>query len=464
MGDKLLVRVYRVGVGDCIYVRIPEGDDGFHILIDCGTVGSVDLLKSTINNLKEEMLPDAGEPGKKRLDLLVATHRHRDHIKGFDPEFFRDIQIKNIWLSAAMNPKHPQSKNAHKLHEIATKGMRDIEALGLALNSPLQMLVSLYSLNNDAAMNALRKLLPEANGISPKYVHAKMSKDELNLPSSSPTIRVLAPEEDIDGYYLGKEADETLRGFQESNVYFAKGSSLAAEKLPENISESDFRLLQSRLLSNAFAFAEKDSSLQNNTSIVLLIKWRNRRLLFGGDAEWEGEYKEGKHNGSWNVMWKRHSRHLKESVDFLKIGHHGSVNATPWSKKKGPDYEVNKILNAILPLPESGKRPTAKAVVSTERINLFETIPSPYVLEELGKRVKNTCTYFSKLEDRKRELGKEKILDLFEEQLFSEKWTPEDYWRNENKDLLKKPQPWRTDLEMILTGRDYVDVEIDPGD
>ena len=37
MGAKLLVRSYNVGCGDCIYVRIPDGEDGFHILIDCGS-------------------------------------------------------------------------------------------------------------------------------------------------------------------------------------------------------------------------------------------------------------------------------------------------------------------------------------------------------------------------------------------------------------------------------------------
>ena len=84
------------------------------------------------------------------------------------------------------------------------------------------------------------------------------------------------------------------------------------------------------MLSNGLAFAAKESSIQNNLSVVLLIEWKKRRLLFVGDAEWEGEFKEGKHNGSWNVMWEKHRKtHLKEPVDFLKIGHHGSINATP---------------------------------------------------------------------------------------------------------------------------------------
>ena len=64
--------------------------------------------------------------------------------------------------------------------------------------------------------------------------------------------------------------------------------------MPTNVGATDFRMLQSRMLSNAFAFAAKDSSIQNNLSVVLLIEWRKRRLLFVGDAEWHGEFKEGK--------------------------------------------------------------------------------------------------------------------------------------------------------------------------
>ena len=47
MADKLLIRLYDVGLGDCIYCRIPKahrsGRD-FHILIDCGTLSSTDYL------------------------------------------------------------------------------------------------------------------------------------------------------------------------------------------------------------------------------------------------------------------------------------------------------------------------------------------------------------------------------------------------------------------------------------
>ena len=63
--------------------------------------------------------------------------------------------------------------------------------------------------------------------------------------------------------------------------------------VPSNISRSDFRRLQSRMLSSAFAFAELSSKVTNNTSVVLLIEWKGKRLLFVGDAEWDTKFKDG---------------------------------------------------------------------------------------------------------------------------------------------------------------------------
>ena len=35
-------------------------------------------------------------------------------------------------------------------------------------------------------------------------------------------------------------------------------------------------------------------------------------------------------------MWEKHRKnHLKEPIDFLKIGHHGSINATPPAVPEG---------------------------------------------------------------------------------------------------------------------------------
>jgi mRNA degradation ribonuclease J1/J2 len=92
MDDQLLVRAYNVGLGDCIYLRVPDTNRSLHILIDCGNKFSdLDLLGQHIAGLKAD-LPETGT-GKKRLDLLVVSHPHEDHHKGFEEEFFGDLEI-----------------------------------------------------------------------------------------------------------------------------------------------------------------------------------------------------------------------------------------------------------------------------------------------------------------------------------------------------------------------------------
>lgn len=444
MADKLLVRAYNVEVGDCIYCRIPKARkvgavvDDFHLLIDCGSLGGIAHLKAALADL-ETMLPDAGG-GKKRLDLVVATHEHKDHIAGFDPALFQNIKIENIWMNTAMDPQHPQADNAFELHRLATIAMRNIAALNPSLSPELEELVALYGIDNDGAMQALRNTLPASNGISARYVHAGMTPSQLGLPLNDATIRVLGPEQDIDHFYLGEEVDDTLHGLIAAGAAFRVGAPPAPPVHPSNISQADFRQLQSRMLSSAFAFAELSSTVTNNTSVVLLIEWKGKRLLFVGDAEWNTKFKEGKANGAWNVMWHERKSRLNAGVDFLKIGHHGSENATPWNDlEDGTVTEPSTILDAILPRAAGNAQPTAKAVVSTKRKN-YETIPRSALLAEIGRRVRNVRNYKQALGNKASQLPK------FTE--FEKPW-------------LSDPQPLRTDCESALSGADFVDVEIE---
>lgn len=447
MVDKLLIRAYNVGVGDCIYVRIPKARkkgtkvDDFHILIDCGKKGSADLLEVALDHLKAE-LPDEG--GKKRLDLLLISHEHEDHIKGIDPDWFADIRIENLWMSVAMDRDHPQAKFAHQLHDMAARAMRNIAARGLALSPELEDIVNRYGISNDSAVDALRKVLPERNGITPLYVHADLKAAALKPKTlRGATFKVLGPEFDIDTYYLGDAGAEILRGFGASTgVLAGDGQQRRESPLPANISASDFRRLQSRMMSSAFAFAEEEGEVVNNTSVMLLIVWRGRRLLFVGDAEWNRAYRDTKKNFAWNTAWQVHKKELDAPVDFLKIGHHGSINSTPWNDKEdGSITEPSTILDAILPLPKGNSRPSAKAIVSTER-TFYKVIPRATLLVEIGKRVSDSKAYGG-------ELSSDQIADLPNYVDYEEKW-------------LAEPQPLRTDLETRLTGTGFVNVTIDP--
>jgi hypothetical protein len=447
MADKLLIRLFDVGLGDCIYCRIPKAHKSgrdFHILIDCGTLSSTSYLSDAIDNLKP-LLPTIA--GKRHVDLLVVTHEHKDHMTGFGMKLWDGLSFGAIWLSAAMDLNHPEAKRAKKLHSFAAGAMREAVRLNLALGPQLSELASALALNQ-TAMTTLRETLPKASKIKTTYVHSKSSQKDLALPLKGATVSVLGPERDIDFYYLGKEGDPALRramGLIDSGLPDPATAVPEPSAVPEptNIDAASFRQLRSRMLSTALAFADLDGKVCNNTSVVLLIEWKDKRLLFVGDAEWDGAYKEGKKaNSSWNVMWNLRKKQLKGPLAFYKIGHHGSVNATPWGQTPAASAgEPLAILDAILPVKSKAK---AQAIVSTHRGN-YETIPRTDLLAEIGTRVSNTKNYAAAFKKAGKKTSEVPKFGEFESKSFA------------------KPQPSRTDLERMLPkAKPFVDVEIDP--
>ena len=445
MANKLLIRLYDVGLGDCIYCRIPQAHKSgrdFHILIDCGTLSSTDYLEAAIADLKT-MLPEID--GKRHVDLLVVTHEHKDHMTGFGLDLWGELSFGAIWMSAAMDLDHPEAKRAKKLHSFAANAMEQAMRLNLSLSPPLMELAASLALNKNA-MKTLRETLPKASKIKPVYVHANAKKTELALPLKDTDISVLGPEKDIDFFYLGKEGDQTLRRFGFIDTGLPDPSAAVpqpdAVPAPANIDPADFRQLRSRMLSTALAFADLDGKVCNNTSVVLLIEWKGKRLLFVGDSEWDGAYKEGtKANCAWNVMWNLRQERLKGSLAFYKIGHHGSVNATPWGMTPAASAgEPLAILDAILPV---ASKAGARAIVSTRRGN-YETIPRTDLLAEIGKRVSNTRNYADAFKKAGKKTSEVPKFGEFEKESFAQ------------------PQPMRTDLERMLQDqKGFVDVEIE---
>src|SRR5215475_3886237 len=76
------VRMYTHGLGDCFLITLPRKDaerDKFFILIDCG------VILGTENAVQKmaAVVDDIAETTGNRVDLLVVTHEHWDHLSGF---------------------------------------------------------------------------------------------------------------------------------------------------------------------------------------------------------------------------------------------------------------------------------------------------------------------------------------------------------------------------------------------
>src|SRR4051794_36065316 len=82
--ERISVRMYRQGLGDCFLITIPRKTGGpFRMLIDCGIVlgaeGADAAIKKVVSDLKTTV---DGKP-KPHIDVLVVTHEHWDHVSGF---------------------------------------------------------------------------------------------------------------------------------------------------------------------------------------------------------------------------------------------------------------------------------------------------------------------------------------------------------------------------------------------
>jgi len=461
MDNQILIRVYNVGLGDCIYVRVPDGDESRHILIDCGTSSRGELLERAVKDLEQNYLPQDGR-GRPRLDLLVVTHNHEDHLSGFGlsavSNWFQNISIGDIWLSASMDRNHPQAGKTFRLLEFADRSTNSLSAisLGAAFDAMAQDLLSARGKGDTEANAKALTMLSETlagqlPGKKPLYVHDGLEngRSPKIFSETGTRLHVLAPAYDIDGTYLGKlgEAFAAFEQFQgQVGSQSGKDPKAAVDLIenfrnpknrPANISTGDFQRLRERLIYQALAFVIKGcGELANNTSVVLLLEWRQQRLLFGGDAQCKTGRKDifvtDATNGSWNAMWERHMHLLDRPLDFLKVGHHGSHNATPWSADDAQD-PVNRILDSLI--PPSGS--DCRVVVSTERAQsktFKRNLPRKELMIELGRRLRDPETHYDETA---------RYPELVEE--FGSYFVP-----------AGKPQPMRTDLH----GEDCVTVEI----
>ncbi|CAB1240862.1 MBL fold metallo-hydrolase [Ruminococcaceae bacterium BL-6] len=103
-----------VGQGDSELIRLPGGEN---ILIDTGTGETADKLVSLLQEL-----------GVKRVDHLIATHPHEDHIGGME-SVVRKIPVGKIYMPKVADKQIPTTRTYEGLIDaISDKKMKITQA------------------------------------------------------------------------------------------------------------------------------------------------------------------------------------------------------------------------------------------------------------------------------------------------------------------------------------------------
>jgi hypothetical protein len=288
------------------------------------------------------------------LHVIVATHRHTDHIGGFATNAKKNgtgdliaslkpdlvIQPWTEDLNAPMQSKGPGrglTAAANDAFRLSLRHMQKVMEVGLRqtrhLPTALREEIAFVGQNDLSNLSAVKNLAKMGNNRKSAYVYydKKIPKLATLLPKvkvdviGPPTIKqkgdvVSQSSTNADEYWhfanfwsLRAATSELTDGrelFPGALVHTGRAIPIEnrwfVQRLKQTRGNQLLRLV--RAMDNAL----------NNTSVILLIKAGQKKFLFPGDAQWE----------NWEYALKKTAMQLSD-VDVYKVGHHGSLNATP---------------------------------------------------------------------------------------------------------------------------------------
>lgn len=375
---KVEVFAYQVGFGDCLLVRFTYPSEQRHVLIDFGSTG---LPKGTDTDQMKTIAQDIAQKCNGELTAVVATHRHRDHISGFSTEGGAKSSgaiIRALKPKLVVQPwtEHPDlARNATDLpaalQHSRTKGfaktldrMHAVAAIAAAAGErasgvPKDIRDQLSFIGQDNLKNksAVQNLM--TMGPCEYLYHGSATKLSRLLPGvtvtvlgpptlkQTDTIRKQRARDDDEFWQFHLAASKDAFDPEDDEIdLFPDWPATRGTRLPADV----------RWFANGVKTASADQLLQlvrvldnqmNNTSVILLFQIGKKTLLFPGDAQIE----------NWSYALSKPSvQKLLAGVDLYKVGHHGSLNATPKSmwklfNKRGPKSQKDRLKSVLSTMP-----------------------------------------------------------------------------------------------------------------
>jgi ribonuclease BN (tRNA processing enzyme) len=381
--ERIRLRMYQVGFGDCFLLSfeyaspLEDGRDKRHILIDFGSTRSPEGAR----NLLDSVAALIREHCQGRLDAIVVTHRHKDHLHGFgrqrSAQVIEDLRPRLIVRPWTEDPNAPEEATSPTAlgaasRQFATSLVRAnefVEALvsmlrkGRAVGAHRELLEMAFDqLRNKAAVQRLDHWASQGRA---SYVFfGSNSRIEEVVPGIR--VHVLGPptlEQSADIAHQTAVSPEfwmLYKGLLATALTLSRPSPASAERDSntdsnavsgaESTEVGPVRWLIERMEQQQSASLRRivrilDDAL-NNTSMILLFEVGERRLLFPGDAQIE----------NWRfALSKEAVQQMLRQVDLYKVGHHGSRNATPrslwslWTESTGARQHPMTALMSTLP-------------------------------------------------------------------------------------------------------------------
>jgi hypothetical protein len=155
------VRMYRQGLGDCFLLTFPRDQKPpLHILIDCGVLdGTREEMTKIVEHIRETVRDGDNDAGG-RLDVVVSTHEHKDHLSGFNQarEVFESLDIRSVWMGWTENLTQPEVRKIKEAKRSALK------KLGAAFASPLAAAAENGALSGMASLLRFSEEVPAPPG------------------------------------------------------------------------------------------------------------------------------------------------------------------------------------------------------------------------------------------------------------------------------------------------------------
>jgi hypothetical protein len=395
------IRTYHVGFGDCFLISFAYSRKSErHVLIDFGSTGfPKGVPKSRMIDIAENIKQRTG--GK--LHAVVATHRHRDHISGFATgktsratgDVIKSLKPDLIVQPWTEDPKlgpearGPGGSNA-KIKKFGAGTSKQVAALSLmhevahqslaARNLPkdLRPEIGFLGESNIANPSAVKNLMKMAKN---SYVYCGR-KSGLEKVFPGVKVEVLGPptlkQTDAIKKKRSRDPDEFWHFQVGATALAARAEKEGTTLFPRYVETRGYsHRINARWLVNHARMVRGEQLLQivrsldqemNNTSVILLFQIGKKKLLFPGDAQIENwEY----------ALGQKQYQSLLTSVNLYKVGHHGSLNATPKSlwklfKNKSEEKTANRLLSLMSTM--EGKHGSLYSQTEVPRIKLVREL------------------------------------------------------------------------------------------